>query len=205
MDEVAEMPASAQAMLLRFLDDGTYLRVGESVSRRADVRVVCATSRDLPALVEDGVFRSDLFFRVQGGCLRLPPLRERSDRVELARALLRAAAEAQGITRPIGLDATAEAWVLEHDWPGNVRELKSALAYALVMAPKGDISREDFPEPLVRALPADAGTASTTRQGALHRLAEDAVGKARGNISEAARNLGVARSTIYRMLGRPRR
>lgn len=88
LDEVAEMSAPAQAMLLRFLEDGSYHRVGESTPRYADVRLLCATCRDLPELVASGATRKDLFYRINGGTVRLPMLRERTDRLEVARALL---------------------------------------------------------------------------------------------------------------------
>ena len=203
LDEIAEMPQPAQAMLLRFLEDGTYSRIGETTVRHADVRLVAATCRDLPRLVEEGAFRSDLFYRVHGGCIRLPPLRERLDRVELARALVVSCAIGQGIARAPELAASAEAWILDHTWPGNVRELKSAIQHAMAMSPGRQIEVDDFPEPLVTSVP---GTVLDTapRQRALRTMAEAAVERARGNMSEAARALGVARSTLYRMLRPPR-
>ncbi|HSO33078.1 MAG TPA: sigma 54-interacting transcriptional regulator, partial [Labilithrix sp.] len=203
LDELAEMPPPAQAMLLRFLEDGTYSRIGETTLRRADVRLVAATCRDLPRLVEDGSFRSDLFYRIHGGCVRLPPLRERLDRVELARALVASCASGQGIARPPELGASAEAWILDHTWPGNVRELKSAIQHAMAMSPGRHLEVDDFPEPLVRSVP---GTVieSGPRQRALRTMAEAALERAGGNMSEAARALGVARSTLYRMLRAPR-
>ncbi len=201
LDEVAEMPAAAQAMMLRFLDDGTYARVGEAHSRRADVRIVAATCRDLAELVRSGAFRSDLFFRIQGGCVRLPPLRERSDRLELARALVRIVAAERGIARPPELAASAEAWILDHGWPGNVRELKTAIQHALVVSGRSELRAEDFPEPLV-TLVAPPAAQGGRRDLALREMATGALERAGGNVSEAARTLGVARSTLYRMLRR---
>jgi transcriptional regulator of acetoin/glycerol metabolism len=207
LDELAEMPPAAQAMLLRFLEDGTYTRIGESTPRRADVRLVAATCRDLPKLVESGAFRSDLFYRIHGGCVRLPPVRQRIDRLELARALVVASATALGIARPPELGASAEAWILDHSWPGNVRELKSAIQHAMAMSPGRHLELEDFPEPLVTSVPggggSDGASEDAPRQRALRAMAESALARASGNMSEAARALGVARSTLYRML-RPR-
>ena len=204
LDELAEMPASVQAMLLRFLEDGTYSRVGEATTRRADVRIVAATCRDLPKLVDDGTFRSDLFYRIHGGSVRLPPLRERADRLDLARALVVAAAAAVGIARPPELGPSAEAWILDHTWPGNVRELKSAIQHAIAMSSGRSLEVDDFPEALVTALPGGAAVTDGPRSQALRAMAEAAVARARGNMSEAARALGVARSTLYRMLRAPR-
>ncbi len=204
LDEVAELTPAAQAALLRFLEDGSYSRVGEATLRKADVRVVCATCGDLPKLVERGAFRSDLFFRIQGGCIRITPLRERVDRLELARALLRWAADHEKRAHLPEFDPSAEAWILDHSWPGNVRELKTSIVHALVMASGSIVGAEHFPEPLLAARPLgpsqpDRHDAPSRRQ-ALRAMAEDAVTRAGGNMSEAARLLGVARSTLYRML-----
>jgi transcriptional regulator of acetoin/glycerol metabolism len=200
LDEIGEMSPSAQATLLRFLEDGSYSRVGEATSRTADVRIVCATCRDLPELVRMGRFRQDLLYRIHGGCLRLPALRDRSDRLALAESVL----ESLAPERKLG--PSAEAWVLDHDWPGNVRELKSALAYALAMQDEGDLDATSFPEPILLGPaskpPQPAGERPTPRRAVLRRMADDAMKRAGGNVSEAARLLGVARSTLYRMLGK---
>jgi transcriptional regulator with PAS, ATPase and Fis domain len=202
LDEVAEMPTPVQAMLLRFLEDGTYTRVGESTVRRADVRLVCATCRDLAALVRRGSFRHDLFFRIQGGCVRLPPLRERIDRLELARALVQTCAAQQRVASTPTLTPSAEAWILDHPWPGNVRELKTAISHAIAMAAGAQLSAEHFPEPLVTSSRPDDSERrdAPSRREALRVMAQDAVTRAGGNMSRAARTLGVARSTLYRML-----
>ncbi|AKU99615.1 Transcriptional activator of acetoin/glycerol metabolism [Labilithrix luteola] len=203
LDELAEMPKEAQAMLLRFLEDGSYSRVGEVAARKADVRVVTATCRDLPRLVEEGEFRQDLFFRIHGGCVRLPALRERLDRLELSRALVQSMAGRYGFDRAPELAPSAEAWILDHDWPGNVRELKTALAHALAMvageSSRAALEREHFPEPLVTRL-RERSAEPPTRRKAMRDLAETALARAGGNMSEAARRLGVARSTLYRLL-----
>jgi transcriptional regulator of acetoin/glycerol metabolism len=203
LDEVAEMPASVQVMLLRFLEDGTYARLGEATPRHANVRLVCATCRDLPALVESGAFRNDLFFRIQGGCVRLPPLHERVDRLALARALVRTCAAQLHVASVPTLTPSAEAWILDHTWPGNVRELKTALSHAIAMAGDAPLTKEHFPEPLVsssiRPDDLERRTPASRRDG-LRAMARDAVARAGGNMSEAARALGVARSTLYRML-----
>jgi transcriptional regulator of acetoin/glycerol metabolism len=199
LDEVGELSPSAQAMLLRFLEDGTYYRVGEASERLADVRLIAATSRDLPALARQEQFRSDLYFRMRGVVLRLPPLRDRNDRGELARALLENLARQRGLPKPLGLSPAALAWIEKHDWPGNVRELRSALDYAVVLA--GDAPRVELWHLPVEELgpPAAANDLrAQAERGALLR----ALGQGQGNLSDAARSLGVARSTLYRMLGR---
>lgn len=199
LDEVAEMPARLQAMLLRVLEDGSFHRIGEVQARQANFRLVCATCRDLPALVQAGSFRQDLYYRVRGACLALPPLRERTDRMMLARALLVAIA---GEAAP-PISAEAEAEILRHDWPGNVRELKSALAHAYALQPQR-IEADNLPAvratPLART-PVDAPSApgASLAECELHAL-EAALQAHPGNLSAAARHLGVARTTLYRMM-----
>lgn len=196
LDEVAEMPARVQASLLRVLEDGSFNRIGEVRSRSADVRLVAATCRDLPDLVASGRFRQDLYFRIRGATLSLPPLRERSDRVELARTLV--ADLAPGAPPPLAPDAVEH--IQSHGWPGNVRELKTALAHALALDPEV-IRAEHLPSsPVQRATPAPVG-GRTVRESEADAL-EQALARADGNMSEAARQLGVARSTLYRMMRR---
>ena len=119
------MSTAMQAALLRVLETGTFRRVGDTRLERADVRLICATCRDLPALVQSGAFRQDLYYRLKGGVVRIPPLRERTDTVALAQHLLGA---------EIVLAPDAATAIANHAWPGNVRELKSTLAVARVVA-----------------------------------------------------------------------
>ncbi len=201
LDEIAEMPESLQAVLLRVLEDGEYYRLGDSRPRRSTFRLVGATWRDLPALVAAGRFRRDLFFRVQGATVTIPPLRTRTDRVALARDLLAELAAASGKLCP-QLAGDAVTWIATHPWPGNVRELKSALAHALVMA--GDaptIDRLCFPRVLLSDPPPESPGGPGTRDALLRAAATEALHASGGNYSEAARRLGVARSTLYRMVG----
>lgn len=201
LDEVAEMPEPLQAMLLRVLEEGSYYRVGGAEERRSDMRLVCATCRDLPALVVSGAFRRDLFFRIQGAVVTIPPLRARDDRLHLARGLLAQIAKSTNVACPdLGDDAAA--YVLSHRWPGNVRELKSALAHALVMAEGApSLAREHFPRVLFDDT-AGARDAPRTRDEILDDAVADAVQRSGGNLSEAARLLGVARSTLYRRMNK---
>jgi len=207
LDEIAEMPEALQAALLRVLEDGEYHRLGDARPRRSDFRLVGATCRDLPGLVASGRFRRDLFYRVQGACVTIPPLRARSDGLALARGLLaRMAADARLPCPALAPDAAA--WILEHDWPGNVRELKSALSHALVMASGApSIGRACFPRVLLASPAGAAAPASEppeggrgTRDEILRTAAADTLRAVGGNFSEAARRLGIARSTLYRMM-----
>jgi transcriptional regulator with PAS, ATPase and Fis domain len=241
LDEVAEMPPSLQAMLLRVLEDGTLYRVGEPQPRQVDLRLVCATCRDLEAMVRAGTFRSDLYFRIRGATLSLPPLAQRTDVLALAEALLLRLAREQGRSAP-RLAPEVQAWIQQHDWPGNVRELKSTLAHAVALAddevrlehlPRS-LSRLDLrprpvsvigqapahelsssaaapapsPSPVPRdgaalvVAPSDA--ADLSREEAERRALVAAIARADGNLTVAAKYLGVARSTLYRMMDRHR-
>ncbi len=208
LDEVAEMSPRLQVALLRFLEDGSFHPVGGGPLRRADVRIISATCRDLPRMVTTGHFRQDLYYRLCGAPLTLPPLRQRDDLPELASALLADIAEREGLSCVPRLSPDAVRTLSTRQWPGNVRELKTALHYASVMAGGATIDPAHFP-----ALPESATTeASATASihaadprsmdeaeiDALRRALEESD----GNVSAAARILGVARSTVYRLMKR---
>ncbi len=208
LDEVAEMPLAMQAALLRVLETGAYHRVGDPKPERCDVRVICATCRDLDRAVADGSFRQDLFYRLKGAAVRLPALRDREDRLPLARHLLAERAARAGWRDEASLSPEAEALVAQHPWPGNVRELLSVIDVSLVTA-RGAGSRviDVAHLPLdLRAVTPPARAAAPAEGGALRRAEADALRRALaahgGNVSAAARELGVARSTLYRMARR---
>jgi transcriptional regulator of acetoin/glycerol metabolism len=201
LDEIGDMPASMQVALLRVLEDGRYERVGERAPRRADVRVLCATSRDLPAMVEAGSFRRDLWFRLKGVVLRLPPLRDRADRLGLARHLLARASDPDAAPE-IGEDFAA--FIESYGWPGNVRELRSVLEVARVLADGAPcLEIAHLPPDLA---PAPSPPSGDVADGSLDAVQVWAIRRAvdacAGNVSAAARKLGIARSTIYRVLQR---
>lgn len=209
LDEVAEMPGPLQALLLRVLEDGTYFRVGESAPRQADVRLICATCRDLPAMVEDGSFRRDLFFRIAGAVLSLPPVRERSDVASLVRHVLaRLIANESPGKSPPRLSRGALDRLCAARWPGNVRQIRTALQYALALSEGGEIRPEHLPTlELSRARGVAPPDPRPDGSHGAHRLDEmaqalvtRAVDDAGGNLSLAARRLGIARSTLYRHL-----
>ncbi|MCA9514610.1 MAG: sigma 54-interacting transcriptional regulator, partial [Myxococcales bacterium] len=209
LDEVAEMSPALQSALLRVLEDGRYTRVGDSRPCQADVRLVCATSRDLVAMVAEGAFRSDLYYRIRGATVTLPPLRARSDILELADGILAQLAEEAGEAAP-HLDEAVRRVLVAHAWPGNVRELRMTLHYANVLAGgNGVITRDDLPAELLDAVAEAHGVGLEASPGGdehgllatseRHAL-EEALRTAGGNMTRAASLLGVARSTLYRML-----
>ncbi|HQY62332.1 MAG: sigma-54-dependent Fis family transcriptional regulator [Myxococcales bacterium] len=202
LDEVAEMPLPLQAKLLRVLQDGEIRRVGETHSFGVDARVVCATHRDLAGLVERGLFREDLYYRLNVLRLRVPPLRARpEDVLPLARTFL--AHEGKG---QLAFTAAAKNALARHTWPGNVRELSSAVKHGIALARDGVIDVEHLPEelmtprssepPAARAATPDLRTlAEVERAHILHVV--EACG---GSQVEAARLLGIGRSTLWRKL-----
>ena len=208
LDEVGEMPASMQVKLLRFLQEGTFVPVGGRVQKKAEARVVAATHRDLEAMVRDGSFREDLFYRLKGVVLRTPALSERPADVPLlaARFLRRVAPRT-------GCSAGALAWLAAREWPGNVRELKAIVesAGALILPEQHEVDADllrlasgdasDDAAPAGHVDPS-AGPLDAALNELELRLVRDAMAAAGGNQSEAARRLGVSRVGLIKKLTR---
>jgi transcriptional regulator with PAS, ATPase and Fis domain len=211
LDEIGETTPSFQAMLLRLLEDGSYYKVGDTVLQRADVRILCATCRNLEEMVADGTFRQDLFYRIRGCVLSLPAVRQRVDFALLVDGLLSLLQEELALEERPVLAGDVLACLAQHDWPGNVRELRHVLHCAVVLAmPSAVLELSHFVDVLpmerclsVAALPESEADPSleTSKMSAIQRALE----QTKGNVSAAARMLGVARSTIYRVLRRQER
>jgi two-component system, NtrC family, response regulator AlgB len=148
LDEIGEITPSLQAKLLRFLEDKEFERIGENKTRRADVRTVAATNRELEAHVRKGLFREDLLYRLNVIDLQLPPLRERpEDILRLAQRFLLFFAKAAR-RRPPVLSKAAEDALLAYAWPGNIRELRNAIERTVILWPAQVIEPEAFPQPV---------------------------------------------------------
>ncbi len=216
LDDVDDLPLPLQAALLRVLQEGTFTRVGGAVEQRVDVRVVATTKVDLAALARAGRFRDDLYYRLRGLELRLPPLRERGEDVLLlARHFLRLRDVRCGLTPGV-------AKILRrYPWPGNVRELRHAIDAAIVLC-DGDGIREEFlPDFLLRSGAAERGAASEVVElhldgvervaltelveGVERQLFQWALVKAEGSQTRAAALLGLARTTFQSRLDRLQR
>ena len=194
LDEVGELPAALQAKLLRVIETREITRVGSVRPRQIDVRFVAATNRDLEAEVAGGAFRRDLFYRLNGMTLVLPPLRARPREIAaLARLFLRELSAAAGRRVVPRLTAEALARLQAHSWPGNVRELRNAIERALLLAAGDEIGPEHLPEATPVALAAPA----IERERILAAL--DACA---GNQSRAARALGISRKVLLARLDR---
>jgi len=201
LDEIGEMPLDLQAHLLRVLDDGVIYRVGESKPRRAKVRIIAATNRDLKAEAAAGRFRLDLFYRLAVAQITLPSLDERREDIPaLAAHFIRLAALKYGIPeKPLG-PGVAEA-LQAHDWPGNVRELRNAIESMMAFATGPALSVADLPEDV-------AGRPDVGPQGDIalkdYELTalKNAIDAEHGNLTRAAVRLGIAKSTLYEKLKR---
>ncbi len=225
LDEVGELTPGLQAKLLRAIEAREVLRVGAVRARTVDVRFVSATNRDLASEVSRGTFRADLFFRLNGVCLQVPPLRERpGEIVALARAFLSRALDRTAGRVPPRLTLAAIDRLRTHSWPGNVRELKNEMERAalLCQGPEigpldlslldlvipGQVTRSDRsagtlrPRALPSAEPFDTGSnaGGSDRAGERERIVE-ALAKCNGNQTRAAKRLGMPRRTFVAKLG----
>jgi transcriptional regulator with PAS, ATPase and Fis domain len=209
LDEVAELSLPVQAKLLRVLQEREFERVGGTTTLRADVRVIAATNRDLAPRVAAGQFREDLFYRLDVFAVHLPPLRERGDDVLLlADHFVRTLGARMGKGEP-GLSRDAREALLHHPWPGNIRELANAVERALIVqdAAGGLISAADLglsaprvvTEPAARPVDAPLGRSIADWE---RQMVVDALAKAKGNKSQAARLLGLTRSQLYTRMER---
>ena len=199
LDEIGDVPLSLQVKLLRFLQERVIERIGGRRTIPVDVRIVCATHRDLPNMVAEGGFREDLWYRLAEMVVRLPTLAERpGDAVLLARHFLRR--HAPSINAQVkGLAPDAADAIAGWGWPGNVRELDNRIKRAIIMAEGRLLTAADLD------LPGGAGDAlpinlRAVREAADRRAIGDALARADGNISATARLLGISRPTLYDLI-----
>ena len=204
LDEIGELSLASQVKLLRVLQDQTYEVLGDSHTRRTDVRVVCATNADLRAMVEEKTFREDLFYRINLINLHLPPLRKRREDIPLlVEHFLREACRANNIP-VVTASHEAIAYLQTLPFPGNIRELKNLVERALLMHdPKGDqLTAADFaPHLTPAAVPSASPEGSPATLDDLERNAIAAsIQKHGGNLSLVAKELGISRGALYRKI-----
>jgi DNA-binding NtrC family response regulator len=214
LDEVADLPLHLQVKLLRVLQERSFERVGESAPRTSDARIVAATNVDLRRAVHEGRFREDLFYRLRVVPIEIPPLRERREDIEpLATFLLARVGARQGRALRFSPDVLRQ--LLEHTWPGNVRELENVLEYAVAVCKGQTILPEDLPGEVGAAAPHSSGAGPRahgplpTPPNGTHRAGAEAADAARvrGALeacrwrrNEAARVLGMSRTTLWRRM-----
>jgi DNA-binding NtrC family response regulator len=205
LDEVCELNPALQAKLLRALEDGTARRLGGRSAVRFDVRFMAATNGNIREAMRQGRFREDLFFRLNVIEIHVPPLRERREDIPLLAAYFLDVCGRRRRTKIEGITPAAMRVLIGYDWPGNVRELKNAVERAAAYATGDFIIPDDLPI-TVKSAGDGAGTFRTWRDKAFARLERDfvvkALGEHAGNVSRAARALGLHRSTLQRVMRR---
>ena len=210
LDEIGELPLALQVKLLHVLEAKEVRPLGSEQVRKVDVRIVAATNRDLREMASTGRFREDLYFRLSGFSIHVPPLRERREDIPaLLRFLLAHGAERFGVVGRLVIDPDAEEILNAYDWPGNVRELENVLQRATILAEHGRITVADLPPQITPVLPlAGASAASSQGSGALrdhvrefeHTLILRAIEDNGGDRRTAAQRLGIGLSSLYRKL-----
>ncbi|MDQ0121793.1 transcriptional regulator of acetoin/glycerol metabolism [Pseudomonas lini] len=194
LDEIGDMPAHLQTRLLRVLAEREISPLGAQIPVALDIQVICATHQDLQGMLRNKDFREDLFYRLNGMTLNLPPLRERTDRAQLIQQLLDSQAEGAQLT------TQARQCLLDAPWPGNIRQLLNTLRYAVALAEDGHVDLDCLPGELLQSdvhaqtprQPANSDPQVSNLLATLRRH--------RWNISAVATELGVARSTLYRQM-----
>ena len=192
LDEIGNIPLHLQAKLLRVIQSRSVVRVGGSQAIPVNIRLICATNMDLEQLVREGRFREDLYYRINTVHIVLPPLRERrEDIVPLAQLFLERFAEKYH--RPlIGLDSSARAALENARWNGNIRELQNVIEKAVILSEAKNLTAQDL-----QTDSSGTGAIKTTTGADEERLVREAVERCNGNISAAAKALGISRPTLY--------
>jgi transcriptional regulator with PAS, ATPase and Fis domain len=204
LDEVADLSARAQAKLLRVVQQQEVRRVGETFTRKIDVRFVSAANRDLRAECEQGRFRQDLLYRLDVIRIRIPPLRERPEDIPALTQHFWAAARAR-VDGTASLSHGVLAALARYHWPGNVRELQNVLSALAVAAPtRGQVRAALLPAVITGATPVTAARLSAARSQWERRFVEIALARAGGSRSRAARDLGLSRQGLLKVLERLR-
>jgi len=220
LDEIGDLPLSAQAKLLRVIEERVVSPVGSDGEVPVDVRIIAATHRNLAEMVEQGKFRADLYFRLAVVPIHLPPLRDRSDDIIAIATLCIERARVRLGRNVDGMDASARAALCAYAWPGNVRELSHLIERAVLLARKSTLSHGDIPLPAARTrfaraaeesgpfplpvLTSELADASLDLRSALESLERKlivrALQRAGGNRTEAAALLGLNRTTLVEKL-----
>jgi transcriptional regulator of acetoin/glycerol metabolism len=210
LDEIGDMPLALQARLLRVLQERNVVPLGSGRATPVDLSIICATHRKLRDLVAQGMFRADLYYRLNGLTVMLPPLRERSDLRALVQRILDSESS---IPRGLSIDDEVLALFERHPWPGNMRQLANLLRTAGVMAADdGVIGRPHLPDDFIDELdhqPVGSGLAPEGAQGVAApcdldsltlRAIRESLSRNDGNVAATARELGISRTTLYRKL-----
>ncbi|MGF1465438.1 MAG: sigma-54-dependent transcriptional regulator [Sandaracinaceae bacterium] len=212
LDEIGELRLSLQAKLNRVLEERAVRRIGEARERRVDVRVIAATHRRLEHMAETGAFREDLFYRLNVAALRVPPLRERPEDVELLAHHFFREARAEGAVQATELSPAALAALARYRWPGNVRQLRSAIQRAAIVATGPRLEAADLPPEIGDAAAGDAPADLTSlpwaealeraKEGFAKEYLNAMLDRHGGRVADAAAAAGVERESFYRLMRR---
>lgn len=198
LDEIGELVPEIQAKLLRVLDSGNLTRLGAVTSRSVEFRLIAATNRDLSMLLRKGLFREDLFYRLNTFVLKLPPLRQRKeDILTIACAVL----QGLGLVH-VGFDAASKAALSAAPWPGNVRQLRNAVVYAATMRRADTIMPEDFPDGTLECARETVNSLNGAACAAEADVIRRALAQSGANVAAAARLLQISRSSLYEKMKR---
>ena len=213
LDEIGDVSPFIQVKLLRFLQEREFERVGESVTRKTDVRIIAATNRDLRELVSRGDFREDLFYRLKVFPIHLPPLRDRKEDIGSLIAHFLAKFNAQTGKAITGLTSESALTMMDYCWPGNIRELENAIEHAFVTCREKEIGIFDLPLEIRRVemrsnlclqaeQPPGSGSSMGKRRALTKESLQAALRRFKGSRAEAANALGIDRSTLWRHMKR---
>ena len=230
LNEIGDMAPELQTRLLQVLENQEITPLGSNRVIPVNIYVLCATHRALPELIAQGKFRQDLYYRLAGIIFRLPPLREREDKIEIINRILQTEAEADN-EMPMHFSSRALEFLKQYDWPGNIRQLRNAIRTACAISDGPEIDIFDLPEDMLQNTDILQNCVHIEPQEAQHkhvdnrgkgavealrdnpelsseialteiRVIEQALSRCQGNISQSARSLGISRSTFYRKMQR---
>jgi two-component system response regulator HydG len=207
LDEIGDMPQEMQAKLLRVLENGEVVRLGSNEPIRVDVRLVSATNKDLDQMVADRQFREDLYFRIKGATIQIPPLRERREDIPLLiHYFLQQASDKYG--KPIErLEPEAQQVLMSYGWPGNVRQLRNAIENMVVMSTGPRLGLDALPGEIRPVPPGPESSVGGMKnlvgisiEQAEKELIRNTLDMVKGNREQAARILGIGERTLYRKI-----
>ncbi len=200
LDEIVDLDLNLQVKLLRVLQEHTYEMLGDSHTRRTDVRVICATNADLPDMVSRKTFREDLFYRINLITVKLPPLRERREDIPLlVNHIVDSVSRERGMPRPEILPGAME-FLSSLPYPGNIRELENLVKRTMLVVDAPRLGKSDFLSQFSGDMPSDELSGQSSIKSLECREIERTIAKAAGNVARAARMLGVTRQTLYRRM-----
>ncbi|MCL6100131.1 MAG: sigma-54 dependent transcriptional regulator [Bacteroidetes bacterium] len=194
LDEVAEIPKSMQVKLLRFLQSMEFERIGESISRKVDIRLISATNRIIEDDLRDGILREDFYYRIAGVRLKLPPLRDRKDDIPV---LLDHFVKKYSHEREIKFSGDTTKYLIEYDWPGNIREFETVIKRLLIFA-KDNFVKSDYLPTEILDTKTKQPVETLSRMEDLERQHISEVLKIATSNKEAARILGISETTLWR-------